>query len=67
MSVVREQPQFRRGTAAREPLAVRAGHDAVPATVHEKNRRDYLGGIESPRGDIGKVVVDLPARASLHG
>jgi hypothetical protein len=31
--VIRAQPQFCRGAAAREPLAMRAGHDPIPAAV----------------------------------
>jgi len=33
VSVIWVSPQFRRGTAAREPLAVRGGHDTIQATV----------------------------------
>ena len=29
------------GSSAREPLAVRAGHDAIPATVKEEVQRDH--------------------------
>src|SRR5688572_24740623 len=55
--VIRAQPQFCRGAAAREPLAVRAGHYPIPATVQEQSRGDHLRGVESPRGDEGEVVV----------
>ena len=57
----------RPAAAAREPLAVRAGRDPIPATVHEEDRRGHLRGVESPRGDVGKVVVYQPDRSSLHG
>ena len=65
--VIRAQPQFCRGAAAREPLAVRAGHDPIPAAVQEEDRRDYPRGVESPRGDVGEVVVYEPARSGLDG
>ena len=65
--IIRAQPQFCRGAAAREPLAVRARHDPIPATVQEEGRRDHPRGVDSPRGDVGEVVVYGPARSSLHG
>jgi hypothetical protein len=60
------QPQFCRGAAAREPLAVRAGHDSIPATVQEEDRRDYPRGFESPWGNVGEVVVYETTRSGLH-
>jgi hypothetical protein len=36
VSVVRAQPQFCLGAAAREPLAVRAGHDPILATMQDR-------------------------------
>jgi maleamate amidohydrolase len=38
VSIVRVQPQFGSGAAAREPLAVRGRHDPVPAAVHQEGR-----------------------------
>ncbi|CAA9415021.1 hypothetical protein AVDCRST_MAG82-1043, partial [uncultured Rubrobacteraceae bacterium] len=35
---VRAQPQFGRGAAAREPLAVRGGYDPIPTAMQEKGR-----------------------------
>src|SRR5215210_2066524 len=65
--VIRAQPQFCRRAAVRKSLAVRAGHDPIPATVQEQSRRDYPRGVESPRADVGEVVVYEPARSGLHG
>lgn len=66
MPVLRAKPQFRRGAVAREPLAVRAGHDPIPATVQEQGRRDHLRGVETPRGDGCQIVVYQPAAAVLR-
>jgi hypothetical protein len=60
VSVFRAQPQLRRGAAAREPLAMRAGHDPILASVQEKGRSDDVGGVEAPRSDAGEIVVDEP-------
>ena len=57
MSVVLAQPQFRRRAQAREPLAVRARHDPVSATVKKEARREHPLGVESPRADVGEIVV----------
>jgi hypothetical protein len=65
--VFRAQPQLCRRAAAREPLAVRAGHDPIPAAVQEEDRREYPRGFESPRGDVGEVVGYEPPRSGLHG
>ena len=68
MSVVRAQPQFCRGAAAREPLAVRAWHHPIPATVQQEDRRNYLRRVGPPRGDVGQVVVyEPPGPASTAG
>jgi hypothetical protein len=65
--VIRTQPQFCRGAAAREPLAVRAGHDSIPATVQEEDRRDYPRGFENTEGSpkIGRSG-DAPSPLSLY-
>ena len=65
--VSRVQPQFRRGAAAREPLAVRGGHHSIPATVQENGWSDDVGGFETPSADAGEIVVDEPARAASEG
>ena len=57
MPVVRVQPQFRRGATAAEPLAVRAGHDPMPAAVQQEGRRGYARGVGPSRGDVGEAVV----------
>src|SRR5215208_2747768 len=57
VSVVRPQPQLRPRGPAGQPLAVRAGHHAILAAVHEQHRRAYLPGVEPPRGDTSQVVI----------
>ena len=56
VSVVRAQLQFGRGDPVREPRAVGAGHDPVPAAVDEAGRSDDRGGVEAPRADAGEVA-----------
>ncbi len=67
MPVFRAQPQFGRGAAAREPLAVRGGHHPIPATVQEKGRSDDVGGVEASSADAGEIVVDEPPHAAGEG
>src|SRR5215208_6991528 len=62
--VVRVQPQFCRRAMAREPLAVRGGHDPIPASVHEKGWSGDVGGVEAPRAHAGEIVVDEPSHAA---
>src|SRR5829696_2325526 len=52
---------------AREPLAVRGGHDPIPASVQEKGWSDDVGGVEAPRADGGEVVGDEPSHAAGEG
>src|SRR5919107_2973470 len=65
--VFRVQSQFCRGAMAREPLAMRAWHHTVPATVQEKGWSDDVGGVEAPRPDAGEIIVDEPSHAAGEG
>src|SRR5215207_10715103 len=65
--VVRVQPHFCRRAMAREPLAVRGGHDPIPSTVQEKSRSDDVGGVEAPRADACEIIVDEPSHAASEG
>src|SRR5688500_861498 len=67
MPVFRVQPQFCRRAMAREPHAVRGGHDPIPATVQEKSRSDDVGGVEAPRPYACEIVVDEPSHAPGEG
>src|SRR5215203_5584645 len=65
--VIRVQSQFCRRAMARQPLAVRGGHDPIPASVQEKSWSGDVGGVEAPRPDSGEIIVDEPSHAASEG
>ena len=67
MPIVRAQPQFCRGAAAREPLAVGAWHDPIPPTMHEKGWSGDVSRVEAPRADACEIVVDETLHAAGEG
>src|SRR5215472_7874811 len=52
---------------AREPPAVRTGHDPILATVQEQDWRVYLPRIKPPRADVCEVVIHHPAQTASYG